>query len=227
VLVEDLIRDGDITPPKAAVVGTGRSGTGYVAALLDLTTLGSIGHENWWTAGLGPWTDGLDVDVSWLALPDIESGAWSGPVVHVVRHPVACIKSLAELGLFGADAEPHPYRDFIREQLLMVDPDTIEHAAQWWLNWNTRCEIVADLTVRVEDLPGRLPELAGALGLVLLDEFEVDPDSIPTDLNHTPRGYDPGQRQSVSAAEVLGEIGRQDWGPEAAAHWGYDLGTVL
>lgn len=195
MLVEDLIRDGDTTPPKAAVIGTGRCGTGYVASLLDLTTPGSIGHENWWTAGQGPWTSGLDVDVSWLALPEIESGAWSGPVVHVIRHPVACIKSLAELGLFGRDAEPHPYRDFIREQLpICGQVPAVRAAAYWYQIWNWRCAAVADLTLQVEQLPRLGTALAVVLGLKPLAEPEVDPDEIPTNVNHTPRGYDPTRR---------------------------------
>ncbi len=117
------------------------------------------------------------------------------------------MKSLAELGLFGRHAEPHPYRDFVREQCPAVARlDRADAAAYWWDHWNRRCMNVADLSIRVEHLPLRLSVLVSALDLELLDRPEVEPDSIPITLNHSPRGYDPSKRREVSSETVFDAV---------------------
>lgn len=154
--------------PRFAVVGTGRSGTGYVAELLRASGA-NCGHEGWWRPdGTGDRTPGLDGDSSWLALPDLESRAWSGPVAHVVRHPVAVVRSLVGTRLFHPDQADGPYARFAREHCPEVDGlPPLEAAVEWWVAWNTRCAAVADVKLRVEDLRKgwALAELGDALGV--------------------------------------------------------------
>lgn len=180
-------------PPRAAVIGTGRCGTGYMAELLRRSGL-DVGHERWWNAGVGRRTADLDVDVSWLALPDIESGAWSGPTVHLVRDPVATIRSLMRIKFFHPANRVNTFGAFALKHC----PDAaaarrpLEAAACWWLNWNARCQTAADITVRVEDLTN--PATLEAVTEVLRRQFplvELDwsvAEGIPKDTNHTPRG---------------------------------------
>src|SRR5690606_32898585 len=144
-----------MVPPRFAIIGTGRSGTGYMAELMRAHGF-KCGHEHWWTLSSSPRRrkSGLDGDSSWLALPDIESGAWSGPVVLAVRDPVAVVRSLLGIRFFERGTK---YTQFVYEQEPELKGLPALHAAtEWWARWNERCAAVADLVVRVEDLPRQL-----------------------------------------------------------------------
>lgn len=141
--------------PSAVIIGTGRSGTGYMSRLVtEATGHATCGHEGWF-AELGDRTPGLDVDSSWLALPAIEAGTWAGPIVHVVRHPVACVASLLRTEFFAGLADT-PYPAFAlahctaAADALAVSP--LAAAVEFWANWNARCAGAAHLTVRLEDV---------------------------------------------------------------------------
>jgi hypothetical protein len=175
--------------PGFAVVGTGRSGTGYVAALLGAGGV-TCGHEGWWRPeGTGERTPGLAGDASWLAVPDIESGVWSGPVAHVVRHPVATVRSLVGTRLFEpSEGVSEAYRQFALRHCPQVgDLPPLEAAVEWWVAWNERCAAVAAVKLRVEDLrtPWAVAELGAALGL-RLDVRAVR--RVSTTVNHRERG---------------------------------------
>jgi hypothetical protein len=141
--------------PRAVITGTGRSGTGYMARLVtEATSHATCGHEGWF-AELGDRTPGLDVDSSWLALPAIEAGTWAGPVVHVIRNPVATVASLLRTEFFGVNAAT-PYPAFAMTHCpeaadaLAVSP--VAAAVEFWARWNARCAAAAALTVRLEDV---------------------------------------------------------------------------
>lgn len=168
-------------PPRFAVVGTGRSGTGYVAALLKASGV-NCGHEGWFRPD-GDRTGGLHGDASWCALPDIEAGAWKGPVAMVARHPVPTVRSLVGTELLHAARAGEPYPAFAREHCPEIGGlEPLEAAVEWWVAWNERCAAVADVKLRVEDLrhPWALGELGDALGV------DLDPAAsaqVPTDVN--------------------------------------------
>lgn len=145
----------DTGAPRAVIIGTGRSGTGYMSRLItEATGHTTCGHEAWFRE-LGEREPGLDVDSSWLALPDIEAGTWSGPVVHVVRNPVACVASLLRTEFFGAHLGT-PYPAFAlanckpAADALAISP--VAAAVEFWAHWNARCAAAAHLTVRLEDV---------------------------------------------------------------------------
>lgn len=154
--------------PRFAVIGTGRSGTGYIAAVMQANDI-NCGHEGWFKPD--DRTPALDGDSSWLALPDIESGAWEGPVAHVVRNPVSVVRSLVGIKFFDAESEHEPYPQFARERCPEVrDLPPLEAAVEWWVAWNERCAKVADVKLRVEDLARHdwaLAELGEALSVTL------------------------------------------------------------
>jgi hypothetical protein len=140
-----------VVPPRGAVIGTGRSGTGYMAAVLKAAGL-DAGHELYWHAHRGVRHSELDVDVSWLALPDIESGRWAGPVLHVVRHPVDTVRSLLGTRLFAESEMDNPYSSYARVHARTVaDRFDLAAAVEFWCEWNARCAAVADATIRLED----------------------------------------------------------------------------
>lgn len=179
------------TPPGFAIVGTGRSGTGYVSAILRESSV-DCGHERWWTPIHRRRRSGLDGDSSWLALPGIEAGTWSGPVVHVTRHPVDVVSSLVGIGFFTGQV----CRDFadyaVAHEPYMADLPPLEASVEWWARWNARCVAVADITIRVEDLPGRLGDLAAVIGF-RLDQHRVGRVSRTVNQRH---------RADVDAVEV-------------------------
>lgn len=144
-------------PPKFAVTGTGRCGTGYTASVLRQTGI-RCGHENWWTVVPERVVSALDGDSSWRACDSIERGEWSGPVVHIVRNPVNVVRSFTELG-FDRDN----VGVFEREPELAELPP-LEMCVEWWVRWNRRCAAVADLTVQVESFGDRLEEIAEVIG---------------------------------------------------------------
>lgn len=177
--------------PRFAVVGTGRSGTGYVAELMRANGI-NCGHEGWFKPE-GQET-GLDGDASWLALPDIEAGAWKGPVAHVVRNPVAVVHSLMGIKFFHPETADAPYPQYARRHLpAIADLPPLEAAVEWWVQWNERCAQVADVKLRVEDLrkAWALAELGDALG-VRLDPVKAG--GVPTNTNHREREAVPEKR---------------------------------
>lgn len=169
-------------PPRFAVVGTGRCGTGYVAAVLCHSGL-RCGHEQWWTPAVGRRVGGLDGDSSWLAVPDIEADTWSGPVLHVTRHPVDVVSSLIGIGFFYGP--PREYLGFaLDHEPELADLLPLRASVEWWARWNARCAAVADLTIPVEDLAGRLDDIGDLIG-GRLDEDQVI--RVPTTVNRRQR----------------------------------------
>lgn len=164
-----------LTPPWFAVTGTGRCGTGYVAAVLKRCGL-DCGHENWWTPDPKRVQARLDGDSSWLALPDIETGRWSGAVIHIVRHPVDVVRSFVGLGFPDYVSIPH--------EPDLADVPQPEKAVEYWVRWNRRCAAVADVTVQVEDLVSRIGEIADLLGHPL---GTANAAVVPRNINHRGR----------------------------------------
>lgn len=98
-------------PPRGLVVGTGRSGTGYVARVLESAGL-NTGHEAWWRPGAPlPTADGLDYDVSWLGLRDAYSWRGAGrPLVLATRDPLLTFKSYAAKAFWNNSPDDPYYR---------------------------------------------------------------------------------------------------------------------
>lgn len=212
--------------PRAAIIGTGRSGTGYAARLVGAAN-GSCGHEGWWCA-LGDPIPGLDVDSSWLALPDIEASAWSGPTVHLVRDPVLVVESLLRTEFFGAIVDT-AYPQFAlkhceRAQDALATAGPVAAAVEFWADWNTRCAAVAQLTARIEDVANFNggDESIGAATLDLVgDTLDIEfgawqtAAAIPTNVNHRDHPVDNDLVLALDEAYVWQRLGGR------AAAFGY------
>jgi hypothetical protein len=152
--------------PRFAITGTGRCGTTYMAYLLRSSGV-NCGHEQWWTPDPERVTPGLDGDSSWMALPEIESGEWSGPVLHITRHPVDTVRSLRGIRFFRFPGYAR-FREIAYEyEPALRDLPPLEAAVSWWNSWNRRCAAVADLTVKVEDVLHHLDEIGDLFGVQL------------------------------------------------------------
>lgn len=169
--------------PRTAVIGTGRCGTGYVAAMLRANAV-KVAHEGWFNPYEGDperTVSGLDVDVSWLALPDIKAGIWSGPVAHVIRHPVDVVRSFVGIGFFDDPEGGRPHSTFARIHCPEIRGLTgVEAAVEWWVAWNWGCQEAAKLTVKIEDLTRNLSTIKG-LGAAL--DLTLAPRHVATNTN--------------------------------------------
>lgn len=159
---------GALPPDKArrwVGVGTGRSGTGWTAALA--TELGSrTCHEDpvyWWAedrAGEGwPYFEGT---VSLAAIRWAADWPTDWPVVHVIRDPVAVVASFVRTRFFAESCPCHepgahletPYGLFLaRHAPAALDPAAVADLAdpedrdvartcRYVVEWNLRCEAV-------------------------------------------------------------------------------------
>lgn len=175
---------------RFVISGTGRSGTKYAASILNAMQI-PCGHESIFTAeGPREWGNARG-DSSWMAAPFLEG--FDGTVIHLVRDPLAVVNSLVGIGFFDETVTGHePYRGFVREHLpaAFLSDDPVMRAATFVRLWNELIEPLADLRIKVEDLPE--PSTAQALaravgaepGLVFVDE---QIRRVPTDINHRPR----------------------------------------
>lgn len=98
--------------PPILITGSGRSGTGYLAALLSRTHL-NVGHEGWWTLNKRR-QPGLDVDVSWLGCFD---NGYTGRVLAQVRSPLSSVPSIHQ------HEHKHPWT--------LLRRTTVPHTGDW------------------------------------------------------------------------------------------------
>lgn len=173
---------------RALIVGIGRSGTGYIARVLQLCGM-EIAHEGVYgpLQALGreglKWWD-LDGDSSWLAVPLIASH--DGPVFLQVRDPLACIPSLAATGLF-ADVVTGIYQDVVRThapEVFWYDSE-IERAAAFWVAWNQRALPWVRGWWRVEDVGvEEIRRVAESLGRFITEDRATEAlAEVPRDFN--------------------------------------------
>jgi len=142
---------------KIAVLGTGRSGTNFFAAVLH--ELGhDVQHEKF----------GADGIASWCLVADCNDAVY-GPgggqldsnfiVGHQLRNP---LKAIGSLTTFNRSS----WR-FISENSPAIEkmPRKIMHRAmRHWLDWNARAGEKAQFVWRLEDLQNGAPEILEELG---------------------------------------------------------------
>lgn len=138
-----------LAEPLIAVVGTGRSGSRYIADLL--TSCGvNCGHEGWWNVH-GTRAPALLADSSWVATAHLDD--FTGAVWHQTRDPLKVMASL--LDLYAEDAAPWVEQyEQERRKFVGYDPDDapiVKALATVRAYWE-EAERHADRTWRVEDI---------------------------------------------------------------------------
>ena len=202
------------------IIGTGRCGTGYVAAYL--TGLGiPCSHEGYFTPE-GPTLRnperpaGAKGDASWLAAPFVRRGDL--PIVHLVRRPRDVIRSLYNIGFFDSRHRA-VHRRFIAfaERHFEVGDDPFDACVRWYLAWNARCEAVAGLRIRVEDFEDNLPDLASHIGFAPTRKASVPPATF--------NSWMPLQSPPASSSQIARRLLRHPHAAglaEMAERYGYD-----
>lgn len=152
--------------PRLIVTGTGRNGTGFIAATIEAAGI-RAGHE----AVFGPcqaigcqpvlWCD-YQAEASWLAVPSILRDGTDAAVRIQLRHPLDTIDSLLRLGLFDfADQTHNPYRAAVASAApeVFAHTDEAARAAHFVTVWPW---LAGDWPAyRVEDVPSA--DFAGLL----------------------------------------------------------------
>lgn len=133
------------------VTGSGRCGTRYLADLLTAAGV-PCGHELVWNErGVPAWPKRLVADSSWMAATQL--GRIDLPVVLLVRHPLAVVRSWVEIGFFTVDESnpTHgPLRAFAPRAYEYERPH--DRALAMWLALNQAVLPYAELVLRLERL---------------------------------------------------------------------------
>ncbi|MEP3227199.1 MAG: hypothetical protein ABJO01_14575 [Parasphingorhabdus sp.] len=153
--------------PEFAIIGTGRSGSTYVAEMFKASGY-ECSHEAYFTPE-GPKLRNPERgihckgDSSWLAvpfLPDPDIVA-----IHQVRHPHKVILSTYNLGWFDENIQNQrmPFYTFAKEHFEFSD-DPLQSSLRWYIEWNQRCELITDKRFQIEKLSENIDNLSNWLG---------------------------------------------------------------
>jgi len=183
LLFEKSVAEYDLAEraePPFVIVGTGRSGSTYIARLLRECGI-PCGHEQWWNP-FEKRTPGLKVDSSWCVVPFLE--AYRGVIWHQVRDPRACIASLL------ANEVQRPIKPYwsLRQRLCSISEDQseLDKSVELYLTWNSECERFTNTRWRVEHVDGALlGKLCANLGYdVPGKKIETALARVPNQCNH-------------------------------------------
>lgn len=146
-----------------------------------------------------------------MAVPYLENGQLSDArIIHLVRHPLACVRSLVGIRFF--ENRDNKYARFMRRHFHCYG-DPVEDAMRWWVEWNLRCERLAQQRFRVEDLDKDKDRLAKALGLR---------DSKNLDLGCAPKNINTRKRRPLSVQQLAEKPSFIEFS-ELATKYGYHL----
>lgn len=149
-----------LVEPRFVIVGTGRSGTGYIAALLRAGGI-RCGHEGWWSP-LDRRRPRLQGDASWCATFELDD--YDGRIFHQIRDPLATMRSVAAVEVAPHRRENAWYR--YRTKFVEFTGDPMTDALLTLDRWLTKAEAIAEWTWRLEDVDVSLvAEIGARLGL--------------------------------------------------------------
>lgn len=171
----------DITMLKYLIVGTPRSGTGFMSQAFTAAGL-PCGHEKAFALrGLGR---ASEAESSWLSVPFLKQVKELKPdvkIIHVIRNPMSTYRSLVRLGFYRKTVKrsrnDNRYQDFMSHFIPFEDG-----LANFIIEWNKIASENADYTHFLWDSIDNLFEKMG----------ETKPKRIykKTDYNTNPRKVD-------------------------------------
>jgi hypothetical protein len=136
---------------RFVITGSGRCGTTWISRALTRAGV-ATGHEAVFNPWSPEWPDYLQGDSSWVAACELDRlNALGVPVALLVRHPLAVVKSLVEIGFFSwdTDNEYHqPLRAAYPEVYDWATPE--DRALEAWVTLNSAALTRAELVLRFE-----------------------------------------------------------------------------
>jgi hypothetical protein len=157
---------------KYLIIGTGRSGTGYMSELFKSIGMKST-HEGMFTSDGWKYVEevykskmlhNIEVESSWMAAPFLDKEKLNGTVIiHVTRNPLKTISSILSTKLLSDDLlkdKRNPFTLFIQNHMPKVFnySNEVDRTVYFYIYWNKLIERYADLTFKVEDKPDKLFE---------------------------------------------------------------------
>lgn len=149
-------------PERFVVTGSGRCGTQYLAAVLSAAGV-PCGHEQVYQDDQVRSWENWQADSSWMAAAMLDRV--DVPVVLLVRHPLAVVRSWVTTWLTDDPATPYSYalRRTAPEVYDWHDP--ADRALAMWLALNRATLTRAEVVLRLEELDAdRLRRLIGWAG---------------------------------------------------------------
>lgn len=164
-----------MTVKSLVFTGCGRSGTGYIAQVMQHAGL-DAGHERVFAGYPAPEEQGElapgTVESSWFAAPFLQGRpATEVAVVHLVRDPLTWVDSWLRSGAMRRRFTRRYLRRWCPE--VMREDSPLRAAMRFWVRWNERVERHAALRIRIEGVNEE--QLACALG----DAGLIEPDGSP------------------------------------------------
>lgn len=182
------------------------------------------GHEEVFHFGDVGWPDHLQADASWMAACKMDQVGV--PVVLLVRHPLAVVRSLVEIGFFAEWDQENPCHEPLRAAFPVVyewDWMGVQNQAlQMWVSLTTVALVRAEMVVRLEGMDaarfGRLVSWAGG-NMNLVDDAVAEPpcnrheeSRARTDITYE-RGWEAHDPTLARTAQALAAtLGYQDEG---------------
>jgi hypothetical protein len=204
--------------PAFVVVGTGRCGTTFVAQLLSEAGV-PCGHEKVFRRRALTPSFSLAGDCSYLAVPHLAS--FPGTVIHVVREPLAVIRSLVGTRFFERSPTDGYLAPVAAHMALSGDP--VRDAMRYYVLWNRMCERYAHTRpLPIERLDEHLDTLFGLTAPECAAAGAALMRAIPPTVNSRPRAmlsYDDLPAGSTRD-EVLEMRDRYGYSPVDSLHVG-------
>jgi len=223
------------------ITGCGRSGTGYIAALLTKAGIPCT-HEGVFSSALfhpphkavlpdAPWGE-----ASWLAAPLIESLPPEVLVFHQIRNPVNVIRSLMIRKFFHPNRQRgSKYACYVRGVLgdkLDEKANPLVQCMAYWLEWNRLVHVgrlaahsAGAMLYAIEDLS---PEKIGLMThMISGSPIAVSPalfSQVPTNFNHArnvEEEYGEPDEELISWSMLPAADGLKDSIQLAATMYGY------
>jgi len=138
-----------IKPPRFCIASTGRSGSGYIAKVLQAYGI-DCGHEKYWRF---QWQQPKQVegDSSWLSVLHLKD--YDGIIFHQTRNPLHVLTSL--MNTYGEDGSPHHKKKYLpyRKKLFTTDTGDLMRDFMAHIVWmNKEIEKYAQRRWQVEQL---------------------------------------------------------------------------
>jgi hypothetical protein len=156
---------------RFVITGSGRCGTTWISRALTRTGL-PCGHETVFNPWTPEWPDHIRADSSWVAACQLDRvDALDLPVVLLVRHPLAVVKSLVEIGFFAWDTDNEYHQPLCAAFPEVYDWATPENRAlDMWVKLNSAALTRAEVILRFESITRNQGEFSR-----LLRWADVDP----------------------------------------------------
>jgi hypothetical protein len=191
-----------LVEPRFVVVGTGRSGTGYISKVMTAAGI-KTGHEAWWNPYGRPGRTRLLGDASWCAVFNLEG--YEGHVFHQIRDPLKVVSSLAttELDPAWRNRDNHLYYAWRQRNINLTGNPTIDAMAVV-VHWFRESERRSEWAYRVEDINEvTIMEIARRVGLeVKKTRVQEALRAVPTNTNqhqHTDIAWDDLPKNELKA----------------------------